>query len=180
MGISHFTKGTAGRDPLERVTGSVAFGAIARLVWVTARTENEAGEVVRVLARAKSNIGPDDGGFSYTFEQVELADHPGITASKVSWGEALIGRARDLLAEREEPRPVTKVEDAGEWLREQLASGPVLVNDIKARAKAAGHSWRTLERANKWLRVRSERSGKGNKAPHQWALPGPEDDSDEL
>ncbi len=32
LGISHFSKGTAGRDPTERVTGSVAFGAIARVV----------------------------------------------------------------------------------------------------------------------------------------------------
>src|SRR5262249_27719599 len=32
IGISHFSKGTAGRDPVERVTGSIAFGAAARIV----------------------------------------------------------------------------------------------------------------------------------------------------
>ena len=78
--------------------GSVAFGAVARVVWVTAATENEDGERMHVLARAKSNIGPDDGGFSYAFEQVDLPSHPGITASKVEWGTPLVGRARDLLA----------------------------------------------------------------------------------
>jgi len=37
LGISHFTKGTAGRDPVERVTGSVAFGALPRVVMAAAR-----------------------------------------------------------------------------------------------------------------------------------------------
>lgn len=67
LGISHFSKGTAGRDPTERVTGSVAFGAVARVVMVAAKVKNEDGdEDRRILARAKSNIGPDDGGFEYS------------------------------------------------------------------------------------------------------------------
>ena len=37
LGISHFSKGTGGRDPLERVTGSLAFGALARIVLATAK-----------------------------------------------------------------------------------------------------------------------------------------------
>ena len=37
LGISHFSKGTQGKDPLERVTASLAFGAVARVVLVTAK-----------------------------------------------------------------------------------------------------------------------------------------------
>jgi putative DNA primase/helicase len=37
LGLTHFTKGTVGRDPVERVTGSLAFGALARIVLVTAK-----------------------------------------------------------------------------------------------------------------------------------------------
>ncbi|HEX2542945.1 MAG TPA: AAA family ATPase [Caldimonas sp.] len=59
LGISHFSKGTAGRDTTERVTGSVAFTAVARVVLCAAKA---AGEVEddsrRVLVRAKSNVGP--------------------------------------------------------------------------------------------------------------------------
>jgi len=36
VGITHFTKGTAGREPIERITGSLAFGALARVVMVAA------------------------------------------------------------------------------------------------------------------------------------------------
>ena len=44
LGISHFSKGTGGRDPTERVTGSVAFGAVARIVMVAAKIKREDGE----------------------------------------------------------------------------------------------------------------------------------------
>jgi dihydropteroate synthase len=37
LGISHFSKGTKGKEPLERVTGSLAFGALARIVLATGK-----------------------------------------------------------------------------------------------------------------------------------------------
>ncbi|WP_239482981.1 AAA family ATPase [Paraburkholderia sp. C35] len=62
IGISHFSKGSKGNAPVERVIGSQAFGALARMVLVTVKEE---GAERRILARAKSNIAPDDGGFAY-------------------------------------------------------------------------------------------------------------------
>ena len=58
LGITHFSKGTAGRDPVERLTGSLAFGALARVVLVAAKhqEEGEDGRTVRLFLRAKSNI----------------------------------------------------------------------------------------------------------------------------
>jgi putative DNA primase/helicase len=64
LGLTHFTKGTAGRDPVERVTGSLAFAAQARLVMVTAKPIAE--DAKHRLVRAASNIGPDGGGFEYS------------------------------------------------------------------------------------------------------------------
>ena len=61
IGITHYTKGTQGREPLERVTGSLAFGAVARIVLGTAKVREEDGGG-RVLVRVKSNNGPDGGG----------------------------------------------------------------------------------------------------------------------
>jgi putative DNA primase/helicase len=37
FGITHFSKGTTGREPLERITGSVAFGALPRVVMIAAK-----------------------------------------------------------------------------------------------------------------------------------------------
>lgn len=63
MGITHFAKGGAGKNPQDRVIGSQAFGALARMVLVAAKEEDG---TKRVLARAKSNIAPDDGGIAYS------------------------------------------------------------------------------------------------------------------
>ena len=64
VGVTHFSKGTSGREPLERLTGSLAFGALARIVMVTAKSQGQAigGHAERILCRAKSNIGEDWGG----------------------------------------------------------------------------------------------------------------------
>lgn len=71
LGISHFSKGTSGKEPLERVSGSLAFGALARIVLATAKiTEGETTR--RIFCRAKSNIGPDHDGFEYDVYQKEL------------------------------------------------------------------------------------------------------------
>lgn len=59
LGISHFSKGSAGRDPTERVVGSMAFGAVARVVLCAAKVKGSGGDDDRrLLVRSKSNIGP--------------------------------------------------------------------------------------------------------------------------
>jgi putative DNA primase/helicase len=57
LGISHLTKGTIGKDPLERLTGSLAFGALPRLVMFAAKNNAEGDdEPERIMIRVKSNI----------------------------------------------------------------------------------------------------------------------------
>jgi hypothetical protein len=65
LGITHFAKGTAGKNSAERVIGSQAFAALARMVLVAAK-EEESNR--RVFTRAKSNNSVDTGGFSYSIE----------------------------------------------------------------------------------------------------------------
>ncbi|WP_448476874.1 AAA family ATPase [Pseudoxanthomonas mexicana] len=162
VGISHFSKsGGAGTDPLLRVTGSVAFGAVVRVVMVAAKKR---GEDHRVLARAKSNIGPDDGGWSYKIDVVESP----LPASVAVWGEALTGDAADLIEGR---CPGERVLDqAQDWLEQILTAGPVVTTDVKAAAEAAGYSWRSLERAKATLGVRSRKDGPDG--AWRWSLPG--------
>ena len=149
LGITHFSKGTAGRDPIERVTGSIAFAATARLVLVAAQVKSEAGddaEPRRVLMRAKSNIGPDDGGFAYALERTEVA--PEVEGQRVRWLEVLHGTARELLADAEaEPENDDGTTTAGVdgFLRGLLADGPLPAKTIKADADGAGYAWRTVQ-----------------------------------
>ena len=133
LGITHFSKGTAGRDPVERVTGSIAFAALARLVLVAAKDKAETdAEPRRVLIRAKSNIGADDGGFAYALERVDVA--PEVEGQRVRWLEALQGSARELLADAEaesEDGDDDGPGDAATWLRQFLATGPAPSRDVR-------------------------------------------------
>lgn len=172
IGISHFTKGSGGKDPVERVTGSLAFGALARVVLCAVKVKAEDDGERRILARAKSNIGPDNGGFEYGIQQSELADHPGVEASRIVWGEPLCGTARELLAEAETD-PTHDDEGPGDvahWLAELLRRGPMASRQVRQFADEAGYSWRTTQRAMKRAGVDSRRAGFGGGT--EWYLKG--------
>jgi putative DNA primase/helicase len=53
LGITHFSKGGQGSDPTQRVVGSIAFTAVARVVLVAARVKSEDGEDRRILSPLK-------------------------------------------------------------------------------------------------------------------------------
>ena len=172
LGISHFSKGSAGRDPTERVTGSLAFGAVARVVLCVAKVQDkDGGDDRRILARAKSNIGPDDGGFEYGIAQTELTAHPGITASFIEWGNPVQGTARELLAEAEtEPDDsdeTSALDDAVMFLSSELKDGPKPVKLILGEARQAGHSDRTIKRAKAVLKAEAIKEA----TRWVWALP---------
>ncbi|MEZ0192160.1 AAA family ATPase [Ralstonia solanacearum] len=168
VGITHFSKGGQGSDPTQRVVGSVAFTAVARVVLVAAKVKSEDGEDRRILARSKSNIGPDEGGFEYRLEQSEPL--PDILASYVGWGASVAGTARELLTDPEEQDDgeVSAKDAAIEFLKEVLGDDVVPMKSVEAEAKEAGLAWRTVRRAADALGVKS-RKGEGGK--WYWSLP---------
>ena len=171
LGITHFSKATTGLDPVERVTGSVAFGALARLVLAVVKASPEQGGG-RLLVRAKSNLGPDTDGYRFDLRQTEYAD--GVVGSYVAWGEALKGEARDLLAKAErlpDDGDRSEVEEVKDFLKELLANGPVDAKDVREEADGFGHAWRTVERAKKEIGVLSRREGFGKQGKFWWELP---------
>jgi putative DNA primase/helicase len=175
LGITHFTKGSAGRSPVERVTGSLAFAAIARVVYVTGRKPTEQGGQ-RFIVRAKSNVGADSDGYEYELHQDALLGEPGISGAAVTWGKAIEGNARDILAKAEvvqaqESR--TQTDEAQDWLREVLAAGPVKAAAVLRMAKEAGISDKTLRSARERLEVKPGKSAFND--GWVWSLPPDED-----
>jgi putative DNA primase/helicase len=175
LGITHFSKGTAGRDPTERITGSLAFGALARTVMVAAKHQEpgEEGEAKRIFCRAKSNIGPDDGGFEYDLQQSELSKYPGVFASYALWGDSIEGSARELLATADSTGDDGEggfLADAKQLLLDLLAEGPVPAKAIKADADGAGYSWATIRRAQKALGIEAVKEGFGKGGAWVWKL----------
>jgi putative DNA primase/helicase len=174
LGITHFSKGTGGRDPVERLTGSLAFGALARVVLVAAKHQEEGddGRTVRLFCRAKSNIGPDDGGFEYDLHQAELKTHPGIFASSVLWGDAVEGAARELLATADatgDDGEGGTLADAKRFLSDLLANGPMRAGEIFKDADQAGYSKRSIQRAANTIKI--ERHKDGMRGGWSWRLP---------
>jgi putative DNA primase/helicase len=164
IGITHFTKGSEGRSPIDRVTGSVAFGALARIVMVAARQQNgdDGKPGPRVLMRAKSNIGPDDGGFTYELQLVPMRSQPDIIVSVVSWLSGVDGNARDILAEAEsvqDNEAIGERRDAAEFLTDFLSDGPKPQKELKEAADANCHAWRTIRRAQKDLGIKPSKNG---------------------
>jgi hypothetical protein len=169
IGITHYSKGTAGRDPLERVTGSIAFGALPRIVFCTVRQEQEEGQPRTLLfARAKSNIGPDGGGFMYRLEETAVPDHIGLTATKIAWGAPVEGTARELLTESKNGEEVGKTQSAARWLLEFLADGPKLASEVEVAGNRVGHARRTLQRAMRVAGIESTLTGFG--LPATWSI----------
>ncbi len=157
LGITHFSKGGQGGDPSQRVLGSVAFTAVARVVLVAAKVQAEdGGEDRRILARSKSNIGPDDGGYEYNLEQAEPL--PGIQASYVTWGAPVKGTAQELLSDPNEQDGEGKNAHTGavDFLKEMLKDCPVCSKDLEVQAKEAGISWRTIRRASDTMGIQKK------------------------
>lgn len=168
LGITHLSKGTSGREPLERIAGSIAFGAVARVVLATVKPADP--DAPRRLVRAKSNIGPDTGGFEYTLFAAPVPGHP-LQAQRVDWGASLEGSARDLMSVETPDDSADSMDDAEAFLAETLREGPMMTKDIKSAAAAHGHRWRTIERAKKSLGVVATKGG--FQGAWGWELPAP-------
>ncbi|OLP04943.1 hypothetical protein BLL52_3763 [Rhodoferax antarcticus ANT.BR] len=170
LGISHFSKGGQGQDPTQRVVGSVAFSAVARVVLVAAKVASEDGKDRRILARSKSNIGPDDGGFEYHIEQTEAL--PGIQASYIAWGSAVAGTARELLTEPDDGAGGTsEASDAAQLLMAELVADNWTNSEEASKPlKAAGFSKKQIWNASKKVGVIRKKGGMNE--GWYWRLPG--------
>jgi putative DNA primase/helicase len=170
LGISHFGKGGAGKSPLDRVIGSQAFGALARMVLVTAKEEDSSR---RVLARAKSNIAPDEGGVSYNVEVATLDS--GIEATHVIWEGTIEGTAREILGdvEHDESGDSEGQGDLQQMLLDILMDngGKMPAKAIKAEVSDAGYSWTAANRAKAKAGIESAKDTGTKTGIWHWYLP---------
>ena len=110
----------------------------------------------------------------YDIRQAGVAEYAGIVASRVMWGAAIEGTARELLAEVEiepsaaEGRRKYACKDAVNFLIDLLADGPLPAKEVRDAAYAHGHSWATVKRAKKDAAVKVAKEGM--KGPWVWSL----------
>lgn len=171
LGITHFAKGGQGTDPAQRVVGSVAFTAVARVVLVAAKVKGKDGEDARILARGKSNIGPDDGGFEYHLEQAEPI--PGIQASRIAWGKSVEGSARELLTDpddgAEQSDGVSVKNELPMLLWSELRDGPAPSKEVESALMGHGYSKKQIRNTREKMGVKPRKPNMA--AAWFWELP---------
>jgi putative DNA primase/helicase len=163
---------------MRRVTGSLAFGAFARLVMCTARPLTSSAK--RRMGRAKSNIGPDGGGFEYHVERVCIDERSGSDpyGQRIVWSDTIEGSALDLLDVVETADQVEKHQRstpvlcvATDFLRELLADKSMMQKEIRINAEGAGVSWASVLRAKRELRAKATKAGMAG--GWWWSPPAP-------
>lgn len=167
LGITHFSKGSAGVDPMMRVIGSVAFAGVARTVFVAQKTTDTDEGSQGIFAKAKANSATNSGGFAYSIEQVQIVDH--IETSRITWGEELDGSANELLSEATEAHQDQRSNELQEMLRAELESGSKPAGEVIKSLQANGYSPNQIKRASISLRVKKEKQGMSG--PWAWSLP---------
>ena len=148
--VRHLTK-AGGSNPLYRGGGSIAIIAAARSGLLLARDPDD--DDLRVLATTKCNLAPPQPSLALRLDATK-------EALRVEWLGTSKRSAGDLLVSDRDER--TTRDEAVEFLREELNSEPKSVRSLQAAARAAGVSWRTLERVKAPLGVKSVKLGFGD------------------
>ncbi len=177
LGITHFSKGTAGSNPLERVTGSLAFGAVARVVLVTGDYEEQEEDqsTKRVLCKAKSNIGSDAGGFVFEIAEVVNDGSESFAATRINWGNYVEGKARELLKSFDQVmNGSSALIKAKDFLEAILSRGSASQKEIKEKSEYQNIKWASIRRAEKLLDIQKHKDGM--QGGWIWRLSSAEDD----
>ena len=154
--IMHLSKGAKDRT-LDKLHGSVAFAAVVRSVLMVGRDPKLPG--VSAMAHEKINIAAAGRTVRFSlangvFEWAGLSD---ATATEIFEPDSVRAEKR------------TKLEEAVEWLQEQLNDGPVLSKELESEAKAADILPGTLRRAGEALGVVKQKQG--GRGGWTWSLP---------
>ena len=162
VGLAHFNKSSSD-DPLNLITGSRAFSAVARAVIAIAR-DTDADDGSCVMSQAKSNLGRlDVPSLRYVVEtcEIETEEGPAYTGKLVFTGESDRSVADILGANGPEAEQREKLTGAAAWLVSYLMSqgGEAAHADVLKAAKAEGVAERTLFRARKRARVDTRQVG---------------------
>jgi len=161
VGIFHLNKGQS-RDVLMRASGSIAFVAAARSVLLLAADPGDAdGERgrERILAHRKCSVGPSTRSLTCRIEGRELLGENGVisTSRLMIVGESDLDAA-DLLGGSAPDEEASALAEAVAFLQQELAEvGRCTSKTIHRKAREAGHTKRTLERAKRQLGVKAVR-----------------------
>jgi hypothetical protein len=159
LAITHLNKGSGGKA-IYRATGSLAFAAAARAVWLVVADANDRAR--RLLLPAKMNLATDPTGLAFT-----------IRGSVIHWEAEPVSMTADeaLASELENEDDRASRLDAGDWLEAALDNGSLPAKEVLRQAKANGITPSALRRAKTERDVESFKISYAAKEWY-WRLPG--------
>lgn len=163
IGVMHLNK-SQDLGAIYRVSGSMAFVAQARSVWLMKQEDREGEDrTLRYFSPVKANLSAVQEGLVWRVKDGSLEFcEPGIQPPPI----------QEQLGPREQDR-TSKLDEATHWLYDLLKGGqPMAQAEIAHLALEAGISKSTLDRAKQGLRVISEKLP-GCASPWAWVLPRP-------
>lgn len=154
--INHLNKADKMRAAY-RGMGSIAFVAVARMVWTI--TKGKEDPDLRLMSLVIGNVAPEATTLGYKLQSVKVGPEV-VDTAVVHWEGTFDVTAEDALnPEVEESLQSTK-RKAADWLKDVLKEGPVKASDIfemMEEDNICGE--KTLRRAKKELRVKAVRKG---------------------
>jgi hypothetical protein len=168
IAVRHLNK-SVGLKAIQRGGGNMGLIGVARAGSFFA--EHPDDNRLRIMASHKSNLAEKPPSLSYRI--VSSAEH---NTARVEWRGVTDHDANSLAAGSVSPHERTALDDAKEFLREELADGLVMSRQVFKDARDAGHTEITVRRAKTELRVQSEKQGAEGWA---WRLPDDEGDHDD-
>ena len=174
LGVMHLNKRER-HEMLARVGGSTGFVAAVRSVVALGRDPLDPGSERgsrRVIAHAKCNLGPLQEslsaaieGATYTTAECSIA-----TSRLVMLGPSTVS-ANELLQNTPTREERSELDEAIDWLHDELVDGPKLAREVLKRGGQAKHTRRTLYRAKNALRIKSDHIDGIDSRQRAWRLP---------
>ena len=161
LSVTHFSKQCGNNSTtraLHRFMGSIAFTAAARMAFAVIEDRDDPGR--RMLLHVKNNLAAPPQGLAFTVQE-RIIDVSGGTALHpfISWESQPVTLTANEAMATDTDNDRTERDDAEDFLRELLTSGPIAAKDIKRDANDAGHSWTTIRRAKDRLGIKPSKDG---------------------
>jgi RecA-family ATPase len=157
----HLTK-VAARDPLHSGTGSVAWGAVARMLLRAEEQETDGWE--RVLSVVRTNRGKPAAPRCYSIVETDA----GVL---VDWGPTLDKDQVKLMSSLFDDGQKLESRVAEELIRKELSKGPRHASEIYMAGERERIGKSAMWRAASKIGVISTRKGFGGEGYFEWLLP---------
>ena len=159
--VRHLNK-MPGGNPLYRGGGSIGIIGAARSGLIVAQDPDDPDGRRRVLASSKQNLAEPTPSLAFV-----VASSASNGAARVEWHGGSSLDAKELMRAPLEEEEKSALEEALEFLKDELSDGPMAAKQVKLNARAEGVSERTLNRAKARLKVRSTKETYG----WTWTMP---------